>query len=653
MKHLFAVTALSLFLSSLFAQDFTTEAEINKLLEKIPTAMKADASATGLELRAALKKSELNGFYKFGQLSYWAGEILLSQASYDSAGSYFEQALPFLEKDQDEPVLGRAYIGMGYVLNFHSLFAQALDMDLKAEKIFRKMGDKKMLARSLKRIGDDIFFNDQSKAGNALSYYQESIALSEEEKDTLNIIRGLNSLSGVYSENGQHQKVATELKRAVALGKKINCLRCLAISYSQWGISEHKQGNYTEAIKLYRLEFDINKKMGADYDQFFVYQNIAEALVQLKRYDQALQYADSALRIAETEASLQHRHDSYMVAYTAYKGKGDAGNALKAFENQMQLRDSIFTEEREKIMSNLRAAYDLERKELQIEDLQNKNRISELEANSSRQRQLGLVVFLLLLLVVVGILYNRYQLKQRTTRALDEKNAELQRLNSFKDKMFAVISHDLRNPVDAFSTLMESLTQNLQHASQEELKEFLESMLHSARDLKGLLTNLLEWSLVQIGKLPFHPKPFSLAQAVQESIAHVQAMAEINNIALTATQADATVLADKNMVVIIIRNLLTNAIKFSVPGKAIYITTTLKPGAVLLAVRDEGIGMTTEEVTKLFHNNEDARSIGNSSAKGAGIGLLLCKELAEKNNGKIYAESALGTGSTFYLELPQ
>lgn len=652
MKYLLVLALLSVSFYSLPAQDFTTETAINDLLSQLPGLLKTDGEKAKSEITKALQLSEQNGRYKYGQLCYWMGESLLNHAAYDSAGQFYQKSIPFLEKEQDEAILGRAYIGAGYILNFQTRYNEALAFDLKAERIFRKIGDRKMLARSLKRIGDDILYQEEKRGVEAMPYYEESIAISREEKDTINIIRGLNAATTIYTTEKDFQKVDEAMKQAVSLAEKIKCIRCMAISYSQWGISEHKRGNHEEAIRKYKLEFEMNKKMGADYDQFFVYQNIAEAYFGLKRYDATLVYSDSSLRIAETDVAWNHYHDVYEVRYKAYKAKNDFANALAAYEKQMQFKDSIFSEEKERAMEDMKAAYALEKKEQQIVGLENQNRIQELEAASARQWQYGMIVFLILLTIVIAVLYNRYQLKQRTAIALDEKNHELHKLNGFKDRMFAVISHDLRNPIHAFSTLMESLHQNVQHASKEELQEFLQSTLQSARDLQSLLNNLLEWALVQIGRLPFQPDKISLRQVVNESKQHIELMAEQKQIVISNQIKDEVAFVDKGMLTIVMRNLLSNAIKFSSSGKKIELTADRINGSVRLSVKDQGMGLTQDDLVKLFKQEESTQQIGSSSEKGAGIGLLLCKELVEKNQGRIWAKSELGKGSTFYVEVP-
>lgn len=653
MKYLTVFVCLFVLHHFLVAQDFKTEKTINDLLTELPGLLKTDGAGAKSRILEALQLSQQNSNYKYGQLAYWMGESLLNHAQYDSAGLFYQSALPFLEKENDEAILGRAYIGAGYILNFQTRYNDALAFDLKAEKIFRKNGDRKMLARSLKRIGDDIIYQDEKRGAEAMPYYEESITISWEEKDTINIIRGLNSVTTIYTSEKNFRKIDEAMTQAIALAEKIKCVRCMAISYSQWGISDHKRGNYEEAIRKYKLEFEMNKKIGADYDQFFVYQNIAEAYFELKRYDATLAYSDSSLRIAETDVAWNHHRDVYEVRYKAYKAMNNTPKALAAYEKQMQFKDSIFSEEKERAMEDMKAAYNLERKERQIEDLEKENLISELEATTARQWQYGLIIFLVLLAIVIAVLYNRYQLKQRTAKILSDKNLELNKLNSFKDRMFAVISHDLRNPVSAFSTLMESLHQNVQHATQEELKEFLQSTLRSARDLQSLLNNLLEWALVQIGRLPFQPQAIALAEVINESNRHVELMADQKKIKIIDETNGEVVFADKAMLTIVVRNLLSNAIKFSNENSLINISAKQSGNAIQIAIRDQGIGMEAEEVNKLFKQEENTQSIGNSLEKGAGIGLLLCKDLMDKNNGKISVESVQGRGSVFYLQLPK
>ncbi|MBX2915595.1 MAG: tetratricopeptide repeat-containing sensor histidine kinase [Cyclobacteriaceae bacterium] len=574
----------------------------------------------------------------------------VSEFNPDSALLLFEQALT-LATGKDTIMLPRIFNRFAQAYSMKGNYTEAAKFLVQALTHAELLNDTVALIDGNNNMGIDWMYQEEYE--KALTYFKIAEQLAAQSHDSLRWGHALNNLGLTVGYMGLAKEELHYYNRAAAIFKKINELEGYANTLLNTATLLTAERKYKNAEQLYQEALSIYKKMDYANAQGMVYQSMAENARDGGHYSQALHYIRQSLKIAHTHGYTTEEASGLRLASTIFKEMKMYDSAYYYLDKHRELRNTIFNSEKNKITSELEARYQTEIKERKIKSLEQENTIKDLRATTARQWQIGLVVIIVLITAVLSVLYNRYQLKQRTAKVLDEKNTELQKLNSFKDKMFAVISHDLRNPVDAFSTLMESLTQNLQHASPEELKEFLESMLHSARDLKSLLNNLLEWSMVQIGKLPFHPNPFVVAHAVQESIAHVQAMAQVNNIRIFTSGLDVTVRADKNMVVIIIRNLLANALKFSARGKSVNIDATLKAGFVLVAVRDEGIGMTREEVAKLFQSTDEVRSIGTSAAKGAGIGLLLCKELAEKNNGKIYAESVPGSGSTFYLELPQ
>lgn len=424
-------------------------------------------------------------------------------------------------------------------------------------------------------------------------------------------------------------------------------------TYYNIGSLQQLEGDYANALLNFEKALFIAKKFKEQEVAVSCLIAKAQILFAQKDYFRALTISNQALAQSKEKSFLPKIIEILDLQYKIYKAQNSWKDAALTREQYSVFKDSLFNVQSKEKLATIETRYETEKKEQQIKDLEQANIIKDLEATTARQWQVGLIVFLILLSVVVGVLYNRYQIKQKTAKTLDEKNAELQKLNGFKDRMFAVISHDLRNPVDAFGTIIESLSQNLQHASREELKEFLESTLKSAKDLKSLLNNLLEWSLVQIGKLPFNPTPVSIHEVIAESANHLDAMAVSKKVKIhNQVDKEKKVLVDKSMMTIILRNLLSNAVKFSPEGKTVELTAQQSNGTVTISVRDEGVGMEPEEASRLFKMEENTRTIGSSSEKGAGIGLLLCKELVDKNRGTISVKSTPGMGSTFYLELP-
>ncbi|MFN0049819.1 MAG: ATP-binding protein, partial [Cytophagales bacterium] len=411
--------------------------------------------------------------------------------------------------------------------------------------------------------------------------------------------------------------------------------------------------DFVKADKLYRQAMAVYEKLGYANAINMTLQSMAENTMEANNPKQALVYAKQALLSSRKNGYKTEEASCLGLISKIFKSLNKWDSAYSYLNHYQSLNNEIFNAEKVKISTELDKKYKTELKEQEIVELQQLNKIQELEAASSRQWQIGLVVFLVLLLVLTAILYSRFQLKKKNEQELNDKNLELERLNIFKDRMFAVISHDLRNPVNAFQFIIQGLNQNIDHVSKEDLKDFLATTLQAAIDLKSLLNNLLEWALVQIGKLPFKPEIVSVNEIIDDCIQHLQSIANAKNVVIESSIDQEIALGDKNMIVIIVRNFLSNAIKFSSANSKIKFSAQSTTDTVLISIQDFGIGMKEHDVAKLLNPDSDVFSIGNSNEKGAGIGLMLCKELAMRNEGKIFIESKWGEGSIFTLELPK
>jgi signal transduction histidine kinase len=189
--------------------------------------------------------------------------------------------------------------------------------------------------------------------------------------------------------------------------------------------------------------------------------------------------------------------------------------------------------------------------------------------------------------------------------------------------------------------------------SPEELKEFLDEMNKSAKKLNSLLENLLQWSRSQTGRLQFNPDSFDLRDIVENSIMLLKMNADKKSIDLVSEVDDGSmVYADINMVDTVLRNLISNAIKFTPEEGRITISDRIDGGFRIVSVSDNGMGISSEDIEKLFRIDVHHTTIGTSKEKGTGLGLILCKEFIEKNGGEISVESELGEGTTFHFSLP-
>jgi signal transduction histidine kinase len=230
---------------------------------------------------------------------------------------------------------------------------------------------------------------------------------------------------------------------------------------------------------------------------------------------------------------------------------------------------------------------------------------------------------------------------------------ELELANATKDKFFSIIAHDLRNPFNTLLGMSELIIDNIQSKDYEKallLSKYLNQTSNSAFEL---LENLLTWSRCQSGRLEFDPKENSIKKILNLTLQLLAGTAQVKGISLQCNlESDLEVFADNNMLLTIIRNLVTNAIKFSNKGDIITLDAFEKNQLVTVSVSDTGIGMNATTIKKIFEIGNKTKTYGTADEPGTGLGLILCKEFVEKNGGKIWVESTEGIGSTFFFTVP-
>ena len=244
--------------------------------------------------------------------------------------------------------------------------------------------------------------------------------------------------------------------------------------------------------------------------------------------------------------------------------------------------------------------------------------------------------------------------RKKAEEEISFKNEQLQLINAEKDKFFSIIAHDLRGPLSAFVDATQILTEEIQNMDLEEIKDITMSMKTSASNIYGLLENLLEWSRLRRGAMDFVPENLNLKKKIEASIDVLSESAREKGIGLTiSVPGELEIRADIHMFDTIIRNLISNAIKFTISGGKVIVTANYNGDHyVVVKISDSGIGMTPELKNKLFQIDEKTSRPGTEGETSTGLGLLLCKEFIEKHGGKIWVESSVGQGSTFSFSLP-
>ena len=243
--------------------------------------------------------------------------------------------------------------------------------------------------------------------------------------------------------------------------------------------------------------------------------------------------------------------------------------------------------------------------------------------------------------------------KMKVEEKLRQSEKELIELNATKDMFFSIIAHDLKNPLGVFRNMTKLLIDTYAEFTEEERIDFLKLIKDSANNIYSLLENLLEWSRSQRGLILYNPIHFDLFDIVNNTIKILKPSADNKRIIINnSIKVSTFIVADNNMITTIIRNLISNAINYTFENGEISINAIIHSDYIQISVKDTGMGMTQENIQKLFRIDTHIVSVGTNMEKGTGLGLILCKEFVEKHRGRIWVESDYGKGSTFLFTLP-
>jgi len=242
---------------------------------------------------------------------------------------------------------------------------------------------------------------------------------------------------------------------------------------------------------------------------------------------------------------------------------------------------------------------------------------------------------------------------KRAELALEESEKHLRELNATKDMLFSIIAHDLRSPFNNIVGFSEILIEKMAIKDCDAVVKFAGIINSSSKKAMDLLTNLLEWASLQTGRMVYHPQNIDIELVVNDVLEILSEAAKLKKISITkALPKNSLVCADRNMIKTVLRNLISNAIKFTHPGGQIIISSQQEQNESVFTVRDTGIGIKKETMIKLFRVDESISTKGTNNEKGTGLGLVLCKEFVEKHGGRIWANSEAGKGSSFCFSVP-
>lgn len=522
-------------------------------------------------------------------------------------------------------------------------FDRAIENYQRAIDIYEKNKSLYYLAASLQELGS-LFYRMKDWAV-AETYYKKALVINKSLSNTLGMMSNYSRMGQVAIAQAQPQKALQLYQEAALLNAKLKDSTTLSTVFADMATAWKTLKKLPQGLHYYQKALELNRHFNNQLLALGNLIGISTIYLEQDQLDSAQYYAGIALIQSKKYGSLEQQRSIQFLLSQISEQQRDHQTALQHYKNYQQLNDSIYT-----------ANAQLKLKEAQVRqniaDYQREKEQAKREAallNTRNQLYLALVLAFLSIILLGGFLF--LQLRKARNQ-LKAQNLQLQQLNATKDKFFGIIAHDIRSPIVALEGVGEQMTYYLEKQQPDKLARLASRVEKTAQQLGTLLDNLLNWALLQQGVIPYRPKPIQVKQVMAELLEIFQANAQAKNIHLESNiPEDLVAYADENTFQAILRNLVSNAIKFTPSGGKVAVTTEIKERKVFININDTGTGISVEKLAKLFVIDKSSEK-GTAGEKGTGLGLMLVKELVELNKGNVQVESVINLGSRFTVSLP-
>lgn len=607
--------------------------------------------------------------------------------------AYTNQALKISEQRKWEWALADTYKRLSYLSTLHGDYTTALKYDNLRLPITVNMKDSAQIANALNFLGNTYF--SLGEYDDAYYYFTQSYR-SRAKADSLQLTIALHNVGTVFKELGQYDIALNHLELSQKISKEIDDKDGEAFSLDEIGGLYLLQGKYEEAEEKLLGSLEITRKRNIEELEPKTLNKLAHLYFEMGQLDKALAFFDSTASfhkkssnnfgLAETSLgtgkiylkqgkfpeamklfeqtltvsqSMNARTleiDCFNELSKLYEQKGDYRKSLEYYKNYKILQDSLYSQDMLTKLFQDQLRFETETKDVEIATLSKAKNQRDSELRRQEFIRNILVVTMALTAILLFTVYRSGQRRIHINKLLmqhqDEikrRSVELEQLNQVKDKFFSIISHDLRSPMNALSAILDLLGK--QQVTQEEFTRLTKELRIQFNHTKTLINNLLDWTLLQMDKLRIQAEKIDVKRMVDENFTllsslHLKEIKMVNSV-----KAQTIALADANMINLVFRNLILNALKFTENGGKIEVGAKEENDQYIISIADDGVGIAPEVQGILFEKTTGYSTRGTANEKGTGLGLILCKEFVEKNGGKIWLESELGKGSIFYFTI--
>lgn len=509
-----------------------------------------------------------------------------------------------------------------------------------------------------------------TKQGEIKTSEGELDAAEQSYKAVLNIVESINTpeteakalfnLAVVYSKQDKLESALTTFKQALAIYRAEQDPAQEAFTLNEIGNLYALMKNHEKALANHVVSLEIRQRLKDKSALAQSYNNIGALYLAQKNLERAVANIDLALASAQAAQDQHEMRRSYDLLSLSFREARDFEKALRYRDLFVEMNDFIQRDINQQKLVDAEVNYQLEKRESQIDRLESIRSARERELAAERQMRSFLIALIGLAVVIALLVLYLYFVKRRTNKVLQiandtvrNQNVQLTELNATKDKFFSIISHDLKGPLNSLTSFSGLLINHTDSLSKDEIKMLANDLDKSLKNLFALLENLLEWSRSQTGNIEFKSEPFDLTAMLQQNKELLSAQAGNKKITIENNVHSAIqVNAHRHSVNTVVRNLISNAIKFTPEGGKITLSAKPEQNRLVVSIADNGVGMSKEVIDKLFRIDTKHTTKGTANEKGTGLGLILCKDFIEKNGGKIWVTSEPGKGSVFSFDLP-
>jgi signal transduction histidine kinase len=586
-------------------------------------------------------------------------------ANYSAALHYLNLALDIDKQQNNETYQSDCYKNIGIVFYSEGQLSTALDYYYKALFIAIKLKNKPFMASDYNDIG--VVLQSMELYPKALEYYRKSLKLFDGAKN-------LNGEGTIYENIGEvmldqknYAKSINYLTKSIKIAKIQDDKDGLMSDYTDLGLCYGNIRRFKKALSDLDTSLQISREYKEVYNEAYTLIGFATVFNLQKDYKNAFKYAMAGQALAVKLGNISVRSNAALQLNKTLAGLGKFDQAYTLLKQYIDLKDSLNNNESIQKLTSYNLELNFAAKQQHLAEQQREKDLLYRQ-RMSQQRLINAIFSIIILgMIAVSVVYYRQKRKQQKINGmLEEKNYEvleqktsideqaqkLNDLNTLKDRLISVLAHDLRAPLSTLRGLFDLLQDDT--ISHQQMLEMIPGVLKKLEYTSDFLDTLLFWINSQMENFENSAKNFFVKDIVAFEVGNYHEQAALKGIKLIdSVPEDVVASADPNSIRIVIRNLITNAIKFSSEDDTIEITAERENAHnYVITVRDTGTGMSEEQLNKLFKSKVNSKT-GTNNESGTGMGMLFCKDLVERCSGRIWVTSKQGEGTAFSFTIPK